>query len=594
MREWNAVAYKDLLIFARTPGGGLGMRALWVATALSLPLLVYAWATHALPGPWRFAARPVFLLTAGLLALFNFSVAVPAATAFALERDRDTLESLVVSPLTPWRLVLGKLFGALAIGLFTKTAMLPPLALAFALGGEDLAFIPAFLLLMLACDVSFAAFALLVGARRLEAPARVGWLKAQTSQAQLALQSSAALSVVASLIPIYAAIFLVPLAFQQGIALERVLDAMAPLGVFHPLAALVLWGPVDLFGLEVPLWLLGVLFHVLLALPLLADAAEAQRSEGTPPGRATRLLALPVVLLTLLLTASASRALPTPLAAAFVVGLPLGLVLLIALRTGFVPGPGRVALSRTELLRGFLPPATLESAPARAPGYTLWVALLAGALTVWGLGGGGSAWLTAATVCLTGVALATVGCRLVAADLRKDDRAFLDAVRAEAPTTAGADTQEAEEADRRARLRGRVIARVVVVTGLLPLLAAGGIALGRDNLPALAGLRPVFEILVAVGMALNPLSAALPALLEPATFGSDLVAQGFLGLGVDPWLVYGLHVVSYGLALALALCSLRPPLDLEAILAEHLSAAAASPPPLEAAPPGTSDSPPPD
>jgi hypothetical protein len=575
-REWNPVAYKDLLVFARTPGGGLGMRALWVAVALSLPLLVFAWVVNTVPGPWRFAARPVFLIMAALLALFNFSVAVPAATAFALERDRETLEGLVVSPLSPWRLVLGKLFGALAIGMFTKTAMLPPLALAFALGGADLSFLPAFLLMLLASDVSFASFALLVGARRLEASTRVGWLRAQTSQAQLALQSSAALSVVASLVPIYAAIFLVPLAYQQGIRLDAAFDAMAPLGVLHPLAALVLWGPVDLFGVRVPVWILGTCFHLLVALPLLADAAEAQQSEGTPPGRAPRLLFVPAALLLLLLTGSTCRLVPGGLRAVLALGVPTLLLLAVALRTAFVPGPGRIPLSRRAVLRGFRPDLAVQSAPARAPGYVLLIALACVPLVVWGLGAGPTAWLAATSLLLMSVGLSAVGAALVAWDLRKDDRAFLAAVRAPdpaqpSPPEGDLGAREAEEADRRSRLRGRVVARALLLTGLLPLLAAGGIALGQDSVPALSSLEPLFSLIVAAGMGLNPLASVLPALIDPQVLGSDVIAQGFLRLGIDPWLVYGIHLISFTLAALLAILTLRQPLDLQRVLGEHLA-----------------------
>src|SRR5207302_10287793 len=106
---------------------------------------------------------------AGVMALAGRSVGVPAATAFALERDRDTLEGLVISPLRPWQLVLGKLGAAVAIGLVVQTSLLPLLAIAYALGGGDLAFVPAWVLLLAATTCSFASFCLAVGSRRLEA-----------------------------------------------------------------------------------------------------------------------------------------------------------------------------------------------------------------------------------------------------------------------------------------------------------------------------------------------------------------------------------------------------------------------------------------
>lgn len=575
----NPVLWKDLLTFARAPGAGGGLRTLLISLLLGAPLLVLAWVMASFPGPWRFAGGHAFLVVAGVMALFNFAVAVPAATAFALERDRETLEGLVVSPLRPWELVLGKLLAALTMGLLTRLALLPALALAFVLGGPDLGFVPRWLLVLCASDASFGALALLIGSRRRDPTARVGWFRAQTSQAQMALQSSVGVSVLTSLVPLYAALFLLPLSFQQGVRLGEVLDALAPLGALHPLATLVLWGEVTLLGLPVPVWVLAVSFHLALALPLVADAAEGLRSEGSPPGRAPRLLALPVLTLTLLLVWTLAEGLPPAGRAGVGLLLPALLLLLAAQRTGFASPRAPARVTRERILAGVLPHLAVESLPERAPGYALLLGLLAAPLLVAIGGGGAAAWAAWAALLLASVALATLGAAIVARARRQDDRAFLRAL-ARPPGAADAaegdsapGTEEEEEAEARGP-RGRALFLLALAGGLLPLLAAAGLALGQGSLPALAPLAPLLRLGLLLGLGLNPLAALTPVLTDPALAGTDLPLRALQELGLAPGALFGVHL---GLQLSLllgALLTLRPPLDVEAALAARVGGAA--------------------
>lgn len=570
----NPVLLKDLLTFARAPGAGGGLRTIGLTVVLGGPLLLLAWAMAAFPGPWRFAGAPAFLVMAAVMALFNFAVAVPAATAFALERDRETLESLIVSPLRPWQLVLGKLGAALTMGLLTRVALLPALGVAFALGGADLGFVPRWLVLLLCSDASFASLALLIGSRRRDPSARVGWFRAQTSQAQMALQSSVGLSVLASLVPLYAAMFLLPLSFQQGVRVPEVLDAIAPLGALHPLAALILWGDVDLLGLRTPVWVVASVFHVSLALPLLADAAEAQKSEGSAPGRAPRLLALPAVGLGLVLVWALATGLPQ--AGRVGVGLvfPALLLLMTALRAGYAAPRGPAQVTRPRILAGLLPHLALESLPERAPGYTLLVGLLCAPVVV-GVGGGGlPAWGAWAALVLSGVALASLGGALVARARRAEDRAFLAALAAQAPVV---ETPEEEEAEVRSP-RGRALLLLGLLAGLLPLFCGAGLLLGQGSLPQLLPLTPLLRLGLLLGLALNPLAGLVPVLADPALCGTDLPQRACAGLGLDPAVLLFVHVGAQLSLLLAALLTLRPPLDVEAALAARVGAGNTAPP----------------
>ncbi|MCO5167019.1 MAG: ABC transporter permease [Planctomycetes bacterium] len=567
----NPVAWKDLLTYARgLQQGSAGVRFVGTTVVLGAPLLAYAWCVVSLPGGWGRAAPAVFLVVAGIMALFGLSVAVPAATAFALERDRETLEGLVVSPLGPWQLVLGKLQAAVTIGAITHAALLPLLAVAYVLGGGDLAFVPAWLLLLLATNVSFAAFCLVAGARRLDAPSKLGWVRAQSTQAQMALQGTLGVGVLLALVPIYA-VLLLPFAAAQGAPVGPILDAAAPFGALHPLVALAVWGEARVLGAPVPVWLIGVVVHLLLALPLLSDAVEAQRSEGSPPGRLTRALCLPLVAALLVLAAATGAALPDPGRVVVAVGAPAVLLLAAAARTGFVPAAGARRVERRRVLAGLArPDLALESAPDRAPGFVALLALACAPLVVWGAGAEGLA--TLAALALMSVALAAVGARLVARGQEQEDRAFEAAARAGA-----APAPEPAEAPRPPR--GRFFLRLALASLLLPPVGAAGLSFGQGAAPALGPLAPVFTALCAAGLALNPFAALLPTLADPHALGTDAPRRVFAALGLEPEVVLGLHVACYAVALLAAVASIRRPLDVAAALAAAGVGAPEAPPP---------------
>lgn len=587
----NPVAWKDLLAYARS--GSSGARLALPGIGLMLPLVILAWCQVGLPGPWRAIAPYVFVLAAALTALLGLVVAVPAATAFALERDRETLEGLVVSPLTPWRLVTGKLLAAVAIGLQTHVIALPALAVALLLGGGELRFIPQFLALLALASTSFASFCLLVGARRLDAGGRIGWMRAQATQAQLALQGTLGLGILGTLGPVYAAALL-PLAASQGLPVDRLLDGLAPLGGIHPLMALLCWGDADVLGLRVPVWILGATFHALLTLPLLADAAEAQRVEGAAPGRATRLLALPVLALLLVLVASAARALPGPGRAAVGAFLPAVLLVGAAMRCAFVPSEAAPRVTRRRLLEGLRPDLALESAPDRSPGYLVLVALLCAPLLL-GLVDGLAAWRGVVAVGLAGIALAALGARLVALGQEREEQALSEAVaKAADPNGPGRDAvlvgdgpggrDDADAARRPRGPRASFFLRLLLLVVLLPAIGGAGLSLGTGPAPVLAAGAPVFRTILAFGLAINPLTGTLAVLGDPKALGSDVIARGLDVAGLDVDAVVGLHVAACLAALVVAVVTLRPPFDRDAALAVLVATATAPPSPPPATP----------
>ena len=573
----NPLVYKDLLTYTRgqlNTGGTARLVAYVIFFAL--PLLAFAWALAFVPGPHRFAMRHVFMGICGLLAFFHLGVAVPASTAFALERDRDTLESLIVSPLGPWRLVLGKLGSALAVGSLAKAAVLPPLAVAFALGGGDLGFLLSYLLLLVAVDISLASFALYNGCRHRDAPTQLGWVKNQTTQTQMALQATVGISVLSFLLPFYAIGFLIPLSLQHGVRTAEILSILAPLGALHPLAALAAWGPADVFGFEVPVWLLGVAFHLSLAAPLLAGTVDSQRSEGSEPSRATRLTCLPAIGLVLLLTGAVLSRCPDTVRVAVGLGLSAFLLITVAVRVGFQEESGR-PVTVHGLLGSLHPLKALESAPGRSPGFVVLVALLCAPLLLWVGNFGRAAASTWLALTLAALAITTLGARLSARVREQDDEAFVRALRGEELAESDEEDDEEEQERRRRAAPRRTFGTLVLLGFLLPTIAAVVWALGRAGaLPALSVLEPLVGPLACLGLAMNPFSGVLPVLADPRVLGSDAVLRALESVGVAPWVAFLGHIGVYGAALAGSLATLRPPLDLAEALREERDGLAAA------------------
>lgn len=563
-RWLSPVLVKDLLTAAAAPANGA--RRVPYALLLALPLAAFAWAVVFTAGEWRFATRPVFLLVCALLAFVHLPVAVSAATAFSLERDRSTLEGLLVSPLTPWRLVLGKLSAALAIGLLTRATLLPALGVAYALGGGDAGLAVRYLALVTATDVSLAAFAMSVGARHHDVGSQPAWIKNQTTQTQLALQATLGLTIGAALVPCYAIVFLVPLAARHGHAVATVLDALAPLGAIHPLATLVLWGEVDLLGVRVPLWAAAATVHLLIALPLLAQTVEVQRvAGGAAPSRLPRLFALPALgALAVGVGSIAGRAdvLPEAVRGLFGVGFAALAVMIACSQTAFGRDRPDAAPTWRDVAVGLWPPRALESSPARAPAFLLLVGGVVAPVVLVVAPGAPGGW-TVIGLAVTGASLAAAGLRLSARARAREDEA-LRAVLEGPPGAAAADDAADDDDDDGGQGPRRPLATFLALITAIPAIGLAGLALA----PALGAEAsgPLWRALTAAGLIVHPLTATLPALADPSALPLGLASALERG-GLPGWQVlFGAHVLFYAAFGLGCVASLPRKLDLDALL----------------------------
>ncbi len=84
----------------------------------------------------RTIGKALFIGTA-LVALVQVGLIVPsqAANAIASEKERQTYDLLILTMLSPWKIVMGKLMAALAYALLLIVAVVPFMALSFFFGG---------------------------------------------------------------------------------------------------------------------------------------------------------------------------------------------------------------------------------------------------------------------------------------------------------------------------------------------------------------------------------------------------------------------------------------------------------------------------
>ncbi len=548
-----AIAWKDMLILGKAANAWRGTVGAAVVLA---PLLAFAAVVAYLPGPWRFPGNSVTLAVAAFFSAFGFAVAMPAATALALERDRDTLSSLVVSPALPHELILGKLLAVLGNGIALKAIAFPALAIAYAFGGRGASFIPKFLLVLLATDLSFASFALLAGARPLRQQ-RLGGvaMKIGVTQTQLALQRSVGLAVFSSIFTIYGAIFMIPLSLQYGRPIGREVEMFSALAAVHPLFAVVAWGDSPIFGKPIPVWVLSCTFHVLLSCPFIAAAAEAQRPPGAPRGRAPRIAFLAFFLYIVAVSTGAVSERPADVRA--IVGTAVATVLLVfcAMQASTAQTP-RKPFGREELLRAFLDPRrAFESSPETAPGYLFLLALVAAPFFFLVASPPAAIKAVAATV-LVSVGTASVGARFAARAQAKDAAAF---EKARAGGTAAAPVAEQRSEDEAA---SETASPASVVFGLFVLflfvapVSAGFGQMLAASYPQLEPFRPVLSALGALGLAANPATSLAP-LVEDGGWGKLLADEVVKFTGVEVGSLYSIHVAFWAVVLAVSLATLR-------------------------------------
>ena len=103
-------------------------------------------------------------LAATMIVLVGLIVPGLVGGAISGERERQTLDLLMVTPVRPWRIVLGKLFSSLLFVLYLVVASIPLFSVVFVLGGVELRQVIAVIVVTLVTAVVLGALAMLCSA----------------------------------------------------------------------------------------------------------------------------------------------------------------------------------------------------------------------------------------------------------------------------------------------------------------------------------------------------------------------------------------------------------------------------------------------
>ncbi len=147
-----------------------GLRSMWVLTAylLLLTLLICGFlqlvgqtggTTSTRLGTWLFSS-----LAMGSLVLLAFITPALTAGAISGERERRTLDLLLITRASPLGLVAGKLVGSLAYVVFLVIASLPGFAVVYLFGGVPIHYLVMAVAVILTTAVTHAALGLLMSA----------------------------------------------------------------------------------------------------------------------------------------------------------------------------------------------------------------------------------------------------------------------------------------------------------------------------------------------------------------------------------------------------------------------------------------------
>jgi hypothetical protein len=554
----NPVFLKEILIYERG-GSATPTRAAVLALGMTTIVLVVLSLAVYFPGPWRFAGRAMGLGTLALLAFASYGVMVPAATSIALERDRETFDTLTVSSLESGRMIRGKILGAFAIGLMTKAPLLPACGIVYLFGGVSISLFLAFLVVIVAVDFAYATLGVLISCKHHKPPRVQAFIKPPT-QAQLALQRGIGLLVFSSVILLYGIAFLIPLSIQNGWVISGVLRKLAVLGISHPVLCLLFWGPVKLFEFELPLWLLCSTFHMLLAAPLYARAVQTHRPATVAKSRTARLLSLPLLGFIYFCLLGSLWSLSPIWLILGVSGMTGSLVLLWVVGSAFVKEPMNLAQrgGRFGMLEAafFRPTEIFRSQVSSSPGYLLLTSSLAA--LVFGVAlfhcYPDKALWTPALLCGLGFLSFTLGASLFGvrsnASVQFQEGEQLRKIIAGDVTAKEGGKPEEGKAEK--GVRGLPVA-VLGLSFLLPVMAwiCAKAALS-GALPMSSTMVTMVKSLGLMALALNPFAALLPVLGDPALSGHGVVVKGLNDLGTSPMTIYGCHIALY---LALALLS---------------------------------------
>ncbi len=159
MPEMNPILVKELRSRMRGPRAFVLLSIYLLVLSAAVLLLYIAMANNSASdiGAGREIGKGLFLMI-GAVALIQVCIITPSLTSGSIagERERQSYDLLIASPLSSWQIVWGKLASALAFALLLVISVLPLMAMAFLFGGVSLTELLIAVLALLITSVSYA------------------------------------------------------------------------------------------------------------------------------------------------------------------------------------------------------------------------------------------------------------------------------------------------------------------------------------------------------------------------------------------------------------------------------------------------------
>ena len=159
MPEMNPILVKELRSRMRGPRAFVLMSIYLLVLSGAVLLLYMAMASNTSSniGTGREIGKALFLMI-GVVALIQVCLITPSLTSGSIagERERQSYDLLIASPLSSWQIIWGKLASALAFAFLLVLSVLPLMAMAFLFGGVSLTELVIALIGLLVTCISYA------------------------------------------------------------------------------------------------------------------------------------------------------------------------------------------------------------------------------------------------------------------------------------------------------------------------------------------------------------------------------------------------------------------------------------------------------
>lgn len=260
----NPVISREMKVrmrFART----FWLQGIYLLTLIAITAVAYypTFAVTPIQNPqelqWLLQASYHTLLYSLVILVVLIAPALTAG-AIAFERERRTLELLLLTPLRPMQILVGKLIASLAFLFLLLTLALPVLTVGILMGGATVGDLLTTYVLLVFSLLHLCAFALYCSACN-----RSSGLATFRAYVGTAVMLSAT---------IWMAMVDIIIGAMRGIGIGMGTQGTFPLASLHPFAVPFIRGlKTNLFGMTIPCWLIGALFSLLLTRLWLTAAA---------------------------------------------------------------------------------------------------------------------------------------------------------------------------------------------------------------------------------------------------------------------------------------------------------------------------------